>query len=358
MNGLIRCVIIVSFIFHGLIGCGIKDAANAANKAVDSLDYAITQIETQSNSWQKVLQDTSEQLMKDGQTMLANEVKDVLSSAINYTGVEIRCNVDFLKNRAIDDLKRIKAKFTNTSFQLLPVLCKPNPLTIDMTLSDERRNEIELIGYNLETPNAPDTPTFKVYLIENHQTVDVTKHLAGIGQYIKTLNLGGNGVPLSNQSNKIEFRSVNNMFLGDINIIQPPVKSKKLATISFSKLYVKNASEGRCGSYTGEYVIDINVNGQEKKIGEIQVRDGHNYPLDQIFFVELMEEDELRIYVNGTEIDDEGASLICSTDGNDPLGNFTNIYGKDNNWGNGVHHEAPAGGHYYSISYNIEIKTL
>ena len=69
-----------------------------------------------------------------------------------------------------------------------------------MDLPPDRRPNIEISGYNLDFANV------KVYLVDNqNQRSDVSFALANPSRYLLTLNLGGNGVPLSNSSDKFMF---------------------------------------------------------------------------------------------------------------------------------------------------------
>ncbi|QLQ30462.1 MAG: hypothetical protein HZT40_01240 [Candidatus Thiothrix singaporensis] len=151
--------------------------------------------------------------------------------------------------------------------------------------------------------------------------------------------------------------------LGDINVIQPPTISRYSVTVKFNKIYVKDASEGFCGHYTGEFSIDLGVNGKYRKLNTMQVRSGHEYPLENIEeVVEVDENGEVDIYTNGVELDDESSAIWdvsifgCSTEANDPLGNALKKYNKNNNWGqtSGQFIET----NHYIIYYDISLRNI
>src|SRR5688572_21610239 len=210
------CVFYLILIFL-LTGCDIGgEIEQGLRPAVEILNESILKLQGQSISWQQILQETREELIKNAHTTIANDVSNLMTRAISDAGVEVRCYTDFLRDRVKEDLIRLRAKITGEALSLIPVFCVPNPRTIDFALVQEGLvKAIEIDGYNLDVAN------IKVYLVDDqNQRTDVTTALASPTRYLITLNLGSNGVPLNPQSNKIIFELPANQEQS-VNIIQP-----------------------------------------------------------------------------------------------------------------------------------------
>jgi hypothetical protein len=204
-------VLIALLIF--ITGCGIVD--DPIDQAVATIDEAIVSLESQSGNWQDILEDTRKELIKQGQSTIANEVSNVLSRATSDIGIEARCYTDFLRDRVKEDLRRIRASITGEELRLKPVFCNPTPSSIDMNLDAERRSTIEISGYNLDTVNV------QVFLVDNqNRRKDVSFALGNPSRYLITVNLGSNGVPLSATSDKLVFE-LSSGKMRPVNIIQP-----------------------------------------------------------------------------------------------------------------------------------------
>jgi hypothetical protein len=201
----------VAFIASFIIGC----IDEQVDKVVKTLDKAINTLETQSISWQHVLESTSEELLKEGQSTISNEISNVLTKTISDTRVEASCYTDFLRNRVKEDLIRIRSRYTKEKLNLTPVFCTPNPGNIDYSLVKEGRlKSIDISGYNLDFANE----NIKVSLIDKEE-YDVTYALANPTRYLITLNLGSNGVPLTVNSQKLIFK-LSDDEIRSVNIIQ------------------------------------------------------------------------------------------------------------------------------------------
>jgi hypothetical protein len=200
-------------------GCGLgQEIKDTRNVALDTLNDAIQKMDQQSNRWQDVLEETRDKLVKDGQSTLANEVSNVISRASSDVGIEAKCYTDFLRDRTKEDLIKLRATITKEQLELKPVFCNPTPNSVDMNIPSDRRPVIEIAGYNL-TQN-----TIKAFLVDKSQTsgrLDVSDKLSNPSNYLLTLNLGSNGVPLSANSDKIIFELPNGE-VKSISVIQPP----------------------------------------------------------------------------------------------------------------------------------------
>jgi hypothetical protein len=215
------------FLITTISGCGIKkEVQDTRNIAVSVLDDSIQKMGRQSDGWKTVLEETRDKLVKEGQSTLANEVSNVISRASSDAGIEVKCSVDFLRDRSKEELVKLRATITKEKLELKPVFCNPTPNSIDMNLSPERRNIVEISGYNLTTEN------IKVSLLDSkaNTKVDVSSHLSNPSGYLLTLNLGSNGVPLSPSSDKIIFDLPNagSRSIGISQPVAPPPKPQFL----------------------------------------------------------------------------------------------------------------------------------
>jgi hypothetical protein len=215
------------FLITTISGCGVKkEIQDTRNIAVSVLDDSIQKMGRQSDSWKTVLEETRDKLVKEGQSTLANEVSNVISRASSDAGIEVKCSVDFLRDRSKEELVKLRATITKEKLELKPVFCNPTPNSIDMNLSPERRNVVEISGYNLTTDN------IKVSLLDSkaNTKVDVSSHLSNPSGYLLTLNLGSNGVPLSPSSDKIIFDLPNagSRSIGISQPVAPPPKPQFL----------------------------------------------------------------------------------------------------------------------------------
>lgn len=194
--------------------------------AVNDLGVGIADLNNQSADWQSVLTETRDQLVKDGQSTIANEVDTELKRAVASTGSEVRCTVDFLRVRVQQSLERIRASLLGQPVDPPePALCDVVPLAVDLSLVPTRLNHLEFYGYDF------DTTPIQVLLDNSNGSVDVSSKLDQPTHYHMTLNLGGNGVPLGSTSQRLRLRW-NGKDISTIAVIQPstPTCQSKVVT--------------------------------------------------------------------------------------------------------------------------------
>jgi len=233
-----------------IAGCGIGDSVDKITKKIDevtdtvedlanttsdiagdtvaTIDDAIDALDRNSASWQTVLQDVTKQLTADTQSTIRNEISDLLNRSVAASGTELRCDLDFIGTRVRQALVRIRAHLLDEpETPVEPALCHVVPAAVDMALDASRRNKVEVFGYDF------DTTPIKVKLYDKSRAVDVSKHLHVLTHYHMTLNLGGNGVPLTNASNRLTLEW-NNDQISSIAVIQPatPVCKEKIESIA------------------------------------------------------------------------------------------------------------------------------
>lgn len=124
-------------------GCGPVD------KTISEFDDAIRAIQTESQDWRAATKELEEKLIADGRSVLANEVRTIVDSVPQRTGVEVRCGVDFLTVRATGTLVAIRDRLKGVTTPTTPALCMPVPAEINLDLAPQDRPTIIYDGYNI-----------------------------------------------------------------------------------------------------------------------------------------------------------------------------------------------------------------
>lgn len=200
-----------------------------ATESLNTIDNAIDALDVNSAAWQSILQDTVSELSDDAQSTLRNEVQNILDRGVATVGTEFRCNADFLGNRAKQALQRVKAKLLDQPVPAIePAICEVVPLAVDRSLVPNRVNSVAIFGYDF------DTSGITAGLINGSQKVNITGHLTKPTHYHMTINLGSNGVNLSNSSNRMELKW-NNELLSSIAVIQPTTPVCKTKEVSYNR---------------------------------------------------------------------------------------------------------------------------
>jgi hypothetical protein len=251
----------ISFLLHS---CHIKDSVQ---KAVDAFDNAITNLDSQvtnttttldveSSNIQDVLKKLLNDLPSDVSNSIRGDVSNLLQRTVASTSGEFRCDVDFLRMRVRLELIEIKAKLLGKPLPTIePNLCEVSPPAVDMSLSP-RPNNIEFFGYDFDKMKS------KITLISMTNSQDVTAKLNVLTPYHMILNLGGNGVNLDQNSEKLVL-NWNNHDVSTICIIQPltPVcKEPDLVSFTVSPIVYKPPRYGKGDSEFGGHGPEITCN--------------------------------------------------------------------------------------------------
>ena len=185
----VTMLLIISF-----SGCiDLSPVTNSIDKAVAVLDEGIFKLDNANADWQQILEETRDKLTDSTQSTIRNEVSNTLSRGIAASGVEFRCDTDFIRTRVRQDLIRIRASLLKeTPPPVIPALCQVVPSQVDLNLEPARRPVIGYYGYDFDTEMRPS-----VFLMnENGALANVSQFLSITHHYQMTLNTGGNGVPL------------------------------------------------------------------------------------------------------------------------------------------------------------------
>ncbi|WP_394758774.1 hypothetical protein [Flavobacterium sp.] len=212
-------------------GCSViktlDNLPDTVNKTENLIDDAIAEISTQSSSWQTTLQKLENKLVDDAQSTIKTEVQQLANRTIAASGIELRCNSDFLGTRVIQGLQRIKAELLNQSIpERKPVFCQVIPSEIRMSLAPDRRDKIDITGYDFD-----NQPNLKLFLYSNGQKTALTQYINRLTHYQIVLNLGNNGVTLNQNSDRITLE-YNNQELSSIAVIQPQIPNCEIEDYS------------------------------------------------------------------------------------------------------------------------------
>jgi hypothetical protein len=230
-------IILVLLTILSVTGCVIKDKIEDVTNVIENssqstesvLRDAIEMINSNSNAWQEAIKEAQTKLTSDTQSTIRNELNDVLQRGIAATGAEMRCNTDFIADRVKISLERILARIAGQELpRIIPGICDIVPLAIDRVLIPQRLNRMEFYGYDF------DQAEIKTVMIDNRERqIDISRHMSKPTHYHMVLNLGGNGVQLTDNSQKIKL-NVDNNILSEIPIIQEsiPICQSKIEILS------------------------------------------------------------------------------------------------------------------------------
>ncbi|MGB8194608.1 MAG: hypothetical protein WCF67_21935 [Chitinophagaceae bacterium] len=168
----------------------IKDAVEIA---ADVIDKGIEDLQSESSNWQQILVRVSEQLPKDVSEIIRVDAANLAKNAISATGVELRCNVDFLRNRAKDALTNLKNKLLGKPYKKLPPnFCQVVPAFVDLNIDPVKWSNIAIYGYDLYAKDESDKMVQVGILADNGTVSYLPENRIGrTSNYELTLNLAG-----------------------------------------------------------------------------------------------------------------------------------------------------------------------
>jgi len=194
-----------------------RELANIRIATVDALDQAIDDLQSESSSWQTILEEAQGKLTHEIQETVRTDIANLISHSIAQAGVEFRCNADFIGDRVRQLLVRIKAKFLGQPLPpIKPAICQVVPIAVDRSVVPDRVKQIAFYGYDFD-----EADDLKAFLRRTDGSLlDVTSNLDRPTHYAMTLKFGATGVQLDNTSERFilewEGRQVST-----IAVIQP-----------------------------------------------------------------------------------------------------------------------------------------
>ena len=173
-------LLIVVFVCLSATGC----THNLVRQVNETFNRAIDDLTEESSAWRSVLERAIEELPEEVRTTVRAELTNLLQRTIAASGEEFRCEVDFLGNRVLEELRRIQANFNGAEFQPTPVFCQTIPTSVDLDLEPDRRKTLEISGYNFDA-----NPPISVFARRESSLVDLAPRLDRPSHYHLTLDL-------------------------------------------------------------------------------------------------------------------------------------------------------------------------
>ena len=206
-----------------LSGCGESQAWR--DTVEQSLDKAISSMNDVSTDWRNELNQLEQSLPQEVRDTVRVEVANVISRSIAQTGVELRCDVDFVRKRVQQSLERIKASFLgNTPSTARPAFCQVVPIIINRSDVPNRVSHVEYYGYDFDVSDK-----LKVFQVNaRNERIDVTSKLDRPTHYAMTLRFGTNGAQLAKDTERLVLE-VDGEQLSSVGIFQPPCKRQRVA---------------------------------------------------------------------------------------------------------------------------------
>ncbi len=259
-------------------GCSCNIASSSIDKATEVIDNGIRDITQNSEAWQSILQRIANDLPQDISETIRVDAQSLATRAIATTGVEFRCNVDFLANRAIQALKRLKAMLLNQNPPPLPpAFCQVDPSSIDLKVSPDHWSTVILYGYDFDHTDTSGAK-FKIMLIDNqgHTSYLPEDRIGRTTHYQVTLNLG-------NMARDLYVRKITKLIVSwggktegypQIVVIPWEARSKTLTAVSI----------GSTGPYTPPHVGsgDLDFYTKNDRPTTVEVRGEINIQLTRI----------------------------------------------------------------------------
>ena len=195
-------------IFSAVIlgSCGLWSGSDT-QRALSDVDQLLKMLDDQSKSWQATLQALEDKTARDVQSTIRVEVDTAVQRAIAATGSELRCNIDFMKDRLRQHLMNIKARLLKQpETPLKPMFCEVVPSDVDERLSADQQTVVSFIGYDMDIITPPSR--IGIFLVDNSgKETDVTDKVTHPTHYLMTLNISpGSGVHFEPTSDKLVLR--------------------------------------------------------------------------------------------------------------------------------------------------------
>jgi hypothetical protein len=128
---------------------------DAAEELARVVDRTTARIANESQQWRTAVKELEEQLAKDTRDIakdVARQVSDISQRTIATAGTEIRCDIDFVRDRVRTQLGNIARRLRKLpEIAVAPVLCQVVPTHVDLRLKPDQVGVLEMYGYDLPT---------------------------------------------------------------------------------------------------------------------------------------------------------------------------------------------------------------
>lgn len=151
MKLVILLLVLVCLTTYACVGKEVDKAAETVDNAVRSIDKATAQIERTNVGWQNIVTDLGSDLPKEAHDLIANDVDILSRDVIGATITSAMCTLDFVKLRALQTLKNLKARLLKQPLTpVSPGFCTLTIPSID--LNDPLAfHTLNVFGFDLNT---------------------------------------------------------------------------------------------------------------------------------------------------------------------------------------------------------------
>lgn len=193
------------------------------NATIHNLENAAANVALQSDAWRRQV-DRSVNDLRDGvHDAIANDLRSVVDGAIQSSANQVRCTVDFLRDRVSEDLRRIVAQLRGQPApRLQPHFCDgPAPATVDLDENPTRFKPLKISGYNLQDRETGRHDLGLVLLDSNDQALRRDSWLAVSSPYSAVISIDqGRGCELEQKGSELLRLTLNGERVMDIPVKQ------------------------------------------------------------------------------------------------------------------------------------------
>jgi len=249
-------------------------------QAIDMLDRAERDLADEPAKWRSIIDQVAKDLPKEVQSTLRNELDDLVQRSIAETGVEFRCTSDFYADRAKQGLERLKAILRKKPVPAIePKLCKLINSTLNLNLSLDDRNTIEVYGYDMDQRDH-NGQLLRVSLVsETGNSYPLQESYIGrTTHYQFVIYVGKDDVVRllsQNKINKIRFLWGNMDFPYEVLVIQKQLQTKTISNIPLGSLSHTPKQTGQDADFhvNSDKPLKFKVRAESQWVGNaIQVR--------------------------------------------------------------------------------------
>ncbi len=197
---------------------GLKPIVNSAiEDASNQLDQTVESLQNTSTSWQVLLKDLLDKLTGEARTLIGTDVQNLINNSVAVAGAEVKCEVDFIRARIVENLVALKNKLLGKPMPVLePRICQAVPQSVDVAQVPASVRVVNFYGYNF---GSLGDYALKMESLDGTQT-DVTRALNIPTAYAMTLSLGPSGASVGGNAHRFNL-SWQGKPLSTIGIIQP-----------------------------------------------------------------------------------------------------------------------------------------
>jgi hypothetical protein len=176
------------------------------DKVADAINQTGDKIVQQSGQWQTLMRDLESDLTDKKEKILAAQVHALMVAGIATAGTQGQCMVDFVADRMVAGLKRIRASLDPKKYTSAPdeYFCLVNPGNIDLLADSSVRRELTFTGFNLR----PDD--IKVWVIGSGPEREITQssHLVAVPtSFALNINISdSNGIQFAETDHQLQVQ--------------------------------------------------------------------------------------------------------------------------------------------------------